>query len=162
MTKNAKPGRQFKLEKVRVADVPLPFLPTLRGTGGTYLKKLTALLEDPSSALKILHGDNSTLTQLRSAAAKLKIRLLYATDGQYCYVRIFRLTEKQREILTLLDTGASTINALKQIKDCDVVREMRELSEIELVKLDRDSRWNITEAGRNELIASGKTQEQKP
>lgn len=155
MSRAAKANKEFCLEIVPRADVRATFQTSLMSSSSVYVNKLDELKQSPGQALKIFASDASTLTQLRTAAKKMKLRLLYAKVDKYIMITVFQLTGVQIKLLRAIEQhNAASINILKsnsELRDMNIIDELRVLSEVGFIELD-GSIWRATPKGKNELV----------
>jgi hypothetical protein len=118
---------------------------------GFYLTLLQDLMRDTSKCICITKDDKSAYTQIVGRAKKLGMRLLRAEKDNFIYFKIFQLTEVQRELLSSI-LESKTINELRALKiNCNLEKELQHLAGQGYCKLSPQSKWYLTDDGREEL-----------
>ena len=105
-----------KFEVVRTMPPGLVFLDEICGKGSIYVTKLNEALTS-GDAVQITAGDAYMKQQLKMAAKKLKVKLVYAIQDDSLFVKPVAIDGERKRLMLLL-------------------REPRSISELEAKKLE--------------------------
>lgn len=129
----------------------LIFQEALRGTGSVYVTKLQEALSG-DSAIEILASDKYLAHQLKSAAKKIRLKLVFATQGDRLYIKPIVPSEDEKRLLLLL-REPRTMNELREKKfEIDLGAVVAKLRADGIAHVVRD-KWVLTDKGA-ELIGT--------
>jgi hypothetical protein len=118
-----------------------------------YVKKLSEAL-NASGAVQIAAGDSYMRFQLRGAAKKLKLKLVYALDGDFLYVKPLAIEGEQKRLMLLL-REPRTLNELMAVKlELHLPNTLAEWARQGLahsITKGAVERWVLTEKGMDAL-----------
>lgn len=93
---------KIKLDVVKTIPAGLVFVDSLFGSrGSVYVAKLTEAL-GCGGVVQITVGDAYVKSQLAQAAKKMKVKLVFAVQGEYVYIKPVAVEGEQRRLLLLL------------------------------------------------------------
>ena len=129
----------------------LIFQEALRGTGSVYVSKLQEALSG-DSVIEILASDKYLHAQLKAAAKKAKIKLVFATQGDRLYIKPVVPGEDEKRLLILL-REPRTMNELRGMKfEMDIGATVAKLRADGIAHVVRE-KWVLTDKGTQLLGA---------
>jgi hypothetical protein len=141
--------KDSKLEVVKPA-LSLHFTDSLGQRGiSIYVAKISEAL-NAGAAVKISSKDQYLRSQLQQAAKKLNVRLVYALDGDFLYVKPLAIEGEKKRLVLLLRESRS-LNELKgKNLELHLENTLAELAKEGLAHLHKE-KWVLTAKGLDTL-----------
>ncbi len=118
---------------------------------GYWVEQINRLIANPDKMLKIHADDSSSLQQIRNKAADRKVKLLFARQADFIYVRIWMPSEEQQRLVLLL-REPRTVNEIKaKGLEVNVESELKYMSERAQAEF-KNGKWQLTKRGADELL----------
>jgi hypothetical protein len=143
----------LKLTLCKVKDLPSSvFFSRSLLRPSVYTEKLLEALAKPDMVIRISSAP-AQIVQMRTAAKKLNLELLFARFENDVLVQIARDSEDQKRLLLLLRVPRSVDYLKAQKLELNLDFELDALSQRGLAKLNGKGEWGLTEAGSERLKA---------
>jgi hypothetical protein len=129
----------------------LTFSEQLGRAHSTYRDHLVQALQG-NMAVTILSANKYMLQQFKNAAKKLKLRLVFAVDGDNLHIKPMRLEGEGKRLLLLLREPRTLSELKSKGLECDLDTELKIALGRGVVKEAGKGRYQCTEAGLKLLI----------
>lgn len=144
-------GTPLKLQLFKTKDLPSGvFFARSLLRPSVYTEKLMEAIGKPDMVIRISSAPVQ-VAQIRQAAKKLNVDLLFARFENDVLVQIVRDSEDQKRLMLLLRVPRSVEYLRLQKLELNLDFELDSLSQRGLVKLDGKGEWKLTDAGLERL-----------
>jgi hypothetical protein len=123
---------------------------------GFWFDKLVEMRNAPGSALKLLASDKSSLSQVKTKAKALGMRLLYAADGEFVCVKLVELAGDLERLMLLLrePRGLNELRGQTPPLELDLTHELQRLGRRGQA-VEKAGKWQLTAEGQAVVRAAG-------
>jgi hypothetical protein len=126
------------------------FLDSIGTRGGSvYVLRLTEALNS-GGAVRIVADDHYMRSQLRQASVKLKLKLVYALDGDVLYIKPVAIGEELKRLILWLREPRSVAELEGKKLELHLNNSLQSLAKDGLAHLHKD-KWVLTEKGMDAL-----------
>lgn len=140
---------KIKLEVVKIPP-GLHFSDSIGQRGvSIYVAKLSEALNS-GGAIQVKADDGYMKTQLRMAAGKLKVKLVYALDGDSLYIKPLAIEGELKRLMVLLREPRSVPELQAKKFELHLSNTLADLASQTLAHLHKD-KWVLTEKGMDAL-----------
>jgi hypothetical protein len=139
---------KFKCELVAAAQYQkLSFAPSLSKLG-FWRERMAELAAAPDKFLKLRGDDTSSVQQAKHRAKDLGLKLLFAREGEFVFIKAVKVEGDQKRLLLLL-REPRTVNDLKaKTLELDIDAELKALKVEGVAELNAKlGTWKLTEKG---------------
>ncbi len=144
-----KRATKVKLEVVK-PSADLHFSESVGQRGiSVYVKTLSEAL-NTSGAVKIMSADAYMKHQLKKAAEKLNLKLVYALEGEFLYVKPLVVEGEQKRLMLLLREPRTENELMGKKLELNLPNTLKKLAADGLAHINRD-KWVLTERGMDAL-----------
>jgi hypothetical protein len=121
------------------------------GTRGIsiYTKAISEAL-NTGGAVQIMSGDAYMKQQLKKAAEKLSLKLVYALEGEYLYVKPLVVEGEQKRLMLLLREPRTENELMAKKLELHLPNTLKKLAADGLAHLHKE-KWVLTERGMDVL-----------
>lgn len=145
-----KRATKVKLEVVKPAS-HLRFVDSLGQRGvSIYVKAITEAL-NTDSAVKIMADDAYMRFQLKAAAKKLSVKLLFALDAEHLYVKPMMVEGENKRLMLLLREPRTENELMSKKLELHLPNTLKKLAADGLAHVHRE-KWVLTEKGMDAIV----------
>jgi hypothetical protein len=112
-----------------------------------YTQMLSQLSQTEDAVLKKIGDVPAQVQQVKKAAEKLGLELLFARVNGDVFVKVTQLSEAQNRLRLLLREPRTVSELQAKGLELDLKFELANLAEQDLAQLDNKGKWQLTEAG---------------
>jgi hypothetical protein len=140
-------GKRGEKVKLQVMKIPpgLCFTESLGRADSVYVKKLQEAL-NTGGVVQISKGDSYMRAQLRTAAKKMKAKLVWAQQGDYEYAKPKVVEGEQQRIMLFLREPRSLSELEGKKFELHLANTLGDLSREGLARVQKE-KWSLTEKG---------------
>lgn len=114
-----------------------------------YIAKLSEALNS-GGAVQIKSDDSYMRFQLRAAAVKLKVKLVYALDGEHLYIKPLAIEGEQKRLMILLREPRTVAELQTKKLELHLENSLADFARQGLAHLHKNN-WVLTEKGLDAL-----------
>ena len=114
-----------------------------------YVKSISEAL-NTGGVVQIMSGDAYMKFQLKNAAKKLDLRLVYALEGEYLYVKPIAVAGEEQRLLLLLREPRTENELMGKKLELNLKDTLKKLAANGLAHIHKE-KWVLTEKGMDAL-----------
>ena len=127
----------------------LTFHESLGRRGSVYVRKLAEALQS-GACVKIVAGDAYLKSQFSTAAKKLKVKLVFASDNGYLWIKPIAIEGELKRLMTWLREPRTVVELEAKKFELHLLNSLAQLKSDGLAHLSKNG-WVLTEKGLDTL-----------